>query len=290
MGEYYELDKSPQYDLESIKRKKKLQKKRRKRKRIKIILSLILFIGVILGAGLSPFFNLVVINVKDTPHYTEDEIRAYAQPLIGMNGFRAVFADYADTDRALRFRFAATEDKLSHTLPYIDKVKVSFVPPSKVNISITEREPFGVVKYGDKMIVVDKTGYVLEVIKENKNNYIQINGIENVNTNLGEYFCENHAEVMDMADRIMSAFSDLDGNEQNKIVPLISSINLGDIRKVKLFVDSRLVIVLGDVRNEDILRYRGNYLKQLVFKFIGKNEKGTVDFTMGEDPRFIPNK
>jgi Cell division septal protein len=290
VGEYYELDKGPQYDLESIRRKKKLQKKKRKRRKIKVILSLVLFTGVVSGAGLSPFFNIVAINVKDTPHYTQDEIRAYVQPLIGINGFRTVFTDYVDMNRVLRFRLAATEDKLSHTLPYIDKVKVSYFLPSKINISISEREPFAVVKSGDKTILIDKSGYVLEEIKENKNNYVQINGLENVNTNVGQYFCDNHTEVMDLANNILSSLSDLDANEQNKLVPLINSINLGDIRKVKLFIDSRLVVVLGDVRNEDILRYRGNYLKQLVFKFISKNDKGTVDFTMGEDPRFIPNK
>ena len=290
MGEYYELDKSTQYDMESIRRKKKLQKRKKKRRNIKIILTLILFIGVIAGAGLSPFFNLTDINVKDTPHYTADEIRAYALPLSGLNGFRAVITDYVNIDRVIRLRFAATEDKLSHTLPYIDNVKVSYIPPSKVNINITEREPFAVVKSGDKMILVDKTGYVLQEIKENKNNYVQLNGLENVNTNIGEFFCENHSEVMGLAEKIMTTFSELDGNEQNKIVPLINSINLGDIRMVKLFIDSRLVIVLGDVRNEDTLRYRGNYLKQLIFKFINKNDKGTIDFTMGDDPRFIPNK
>lgn len=290
MDEFYELDKSPQYDVEAIRRKKKIQKRKKKKRRIKLILLCILIIGSITGAGLSPFFNVVDIKVEDTPHYTGEEIMAYIQSVKGLNGFKAVGMDFVDLNRAIRLRFGATEDKLSKVLPYADTVKVSYYPPSSIKVKVTEREPFAVVKNGNKMLLIDKTGYILEEINENKNKYIQINGLENIKTLPGGYFCDNYSEVMSTAVNVISVLSDIDSNEDNKIVPLINSINLSDVRRVKLFIDSRLVVVLGDVRSEDILRYRGNYLKQLIFKYISKKDTGTIDFTMGEDPRFIPNK
>lgn len=290
MNELYDLDKNPQYDVDAIRRRKRQLLKKKKKRRVRSFIFLIIIIGMIIGAGLSPFFKIVNINVEDTPHYTGDEIKAYALSLDGMNGFKAIFENYVDSKRAFNLRLAALEDKLSHTLTYANEVKVSYIPPAKINIKIKERKPFAVVRAKDKLILVDEKGFVLEELNENKNNYIQINGIENVKTTLGDYFCNEPENVMNIANSIMTVFSDIDNSDLNKLVPQIISINLADTRRVKLFVDSRLIVVLGDVRNEDILRYRGNYLRQLVFKLLGNKEKGTIDFTMGEDPRFIPDK
>lgn len=290
MGEFYDLDKNPQYDVDTIRRRKRQLKMKKKKKRFKTIIFLILIVGMIIGAGLSPFFNVVNISVEDTPHYTGDEIKAYALSLESKNGFKAIFENYVDSSRAFSLRLAAIEDKLSHTLTYANEVKVSYIPPARIDIKIKERKPFAVVSSGDKMILVDKSGFVLEEIKQNINNYVQINGIENVKTTVGGYFCTEPKTVMNTANNLMSVLSDIDNGEQNKLVPKIISINLADIRRVKLFVDSRLIVVLGDVRNEDILRYRGNYLRQLVYKNLGNKEKGTIDFTMGEYQRFIPDK
>lgn len=290
MNELHELDEGSRYDVDGILRKKKQLRRKRKRRRIKITFFLILITGLLIGAGLSPFFKIVNISAEDSPHYTGDEIKAYAQSFEGANGFTAIFENYVDGDRVLRLRLGAAEDKLYKIFPYAKEVKVAFVPPGSIHIKITERTPFAVFRTGDKMFLIDSEGYVLEEIKENKDNLIQINGIDKVKTELGGIFCDNHEEVMGMADKILSVMTQLDGSDQNRIVPKINSINLSDIRRVKLFVDSRVVVVLGDVRNEDVLRYRANYLRQLIFKFLANTDRGTIDFTMGEDPRFIPGK
>lgn len=290
MNDLHELDEGSRYDVDGILRRKKQLKRKMKRRRIKLTLFLILIIGLLIGAGLSPLFNIVNVSAEDSPHYTGDEIKAYAQALKGTNGFRAIFENYADGKRAVLLRLGAVEDKLDKIFPYASEVKVAFVPPGNINIKVTERSPFAVFRSGDKMYLIDDQGHVLEEIKENKDNYIQINGIDKVKTDLGGYFCDNHEEVMSVVNKILSVMSQLDGSDQNKIVPKINSINVGDIRKIKLFIDSRIVVVLGDIRNEDVLRYRSNYLRQLIFKFIANTDKGTIDFTMGDDPRFIPGK
>lgn len=291
MDEFYELDKNPQYDVDAIRKKKKRLKKKRRRRRIKFFLFLILITGIIVGVCLTPMFKIVSINVEDTPHYTGEEIKSYVLSLEGTNGFRDVIENYKDFDRASRLRLGALEDKLYSVFIYANDIKIAFVPPARLNVMLTEREPFAVVRTEDKMILIDKTGYVLEEIAENTNNYIQINGVENVKTKPGEYFCDKPKEAMDIANKVLNAFSELDKNdENNKLIPKIIAINISDTRKVQLYVDSRIKVILGDVRNDDILMYRANYLKQLVFKFVGNKDRGTIDFTMGEDPRFIPSK
>jgi cell division protein FtsQ len=290
VNDLHELDEGSRYDVDGILRRKKQLKRKKKRRRIKITFFVILITGLLIGAGLSPLFTIVNVSAEDSPHYTGDEIKAYAKSLEGTNGFRAIFENYRDGKRAITLRLGAVEDKLAKIFPYARDVKVAYVPPGEINIKITERTPFAVFRSSDKMFLIDGEGRVLEEIKENKDNYIQINGIDKVKTDLGGYFCDNHEEVMNVANKILSVMSQLDDNEQNKMVPKINSINLGDIRKIKLFIDSRIVVVLGDIRNEDVLRYRSNYLRQLIFKFIANTDKGTIDFTMGEDPRFIPGK
>lgn len=290
MKDLHELDEGSRYDVDGIIRRKKQLKRKKKRRRIKITFFVILITGLLIGAGLSPLFTIVSVSAEDSPHYTGDEIKAYAQQLEGTNGFRAIFENYTDGKRAITLRLGAVEDKLDKMFPYAKEVKAAFVPPGSIKITVTERTPFAVFRSGDKMFLIDDEGRVLEEVKENKDNLIQINGIEKVKTDLGDYFCDNHAEVMDTANKILSEMSRLDDSDQNKILPKINSINLGDIRRIKLFIDSRIVVVLGDIRNEDILKYRCNYLKQLFFKFIANTDKGTIDFTMGDDPRFIPGK
>lgn len=290
MNDLHELDEGSRYDVDGIIRRKKQLKRKKKRRRIKFTFLIILITGLLIGAGLSPLFTVVNVSAEDSPHYTGDEIKAYAKSLEGTNGFRDIFENYKDGKRAISLRLGAVEDKLTQIFPYARDVRVAFIPPGSIKIKVTERNPLAVFRSGDKMFLIDDEGRVLEEIKENKDHYIQINGIDKVKTDLGGYFCDNHEEVMSITNKLLSVMTQLDDSDQNKIVPKINSINLGDVRKIKLFVDSRIVVVLGDIRNEDVLRYRSNYLRQLIFKFIANTDKGTIDFTMGDDPRFIPGK
>lgn len=301
MDNKYELDKNPDFSLAEMRRRKKLKKKQIRIKRIKRAVLFLLFLTVVIGTALSPLFKIVKLEVNSLEHCNGDDVTASVGDFSEKNGFEVVLKNnsymgknnrvnfFGSRNSVIKLRLGLIEDKLIQEYPYIKSVSVRFVIPSTIKVEIIEKQPYAVIPYNDKFVLIDEGGVVLETLNGNSKGYIQLNGIQNTKGEVGQAAFEKSSEVMPIVKNFLTLVNQSDESENNKIMPLISSINVADIYKIKIYVDKRLVTVLGDVRDEESAKYKINFLRQLFYKNISKTERGILDFTMGENPRFIPN-
>jgi cell division protein FtsQ len=59
------------------------------------------------------------------------------------------------------------------------------------------------------------------------------------------------------------------------------------MKRICIQLDSRILVNLGDLQDLD---YRMAFLKEILLEKLNKNDKGTLNFTTGESPEFIPDK
>ena len=140
-------------------------RKRRKAAR-KFLLFLRIFFIIIFFAGLvwlfnflynNDYFKIKSITVTGNDKYTESEINKSANVALGFNIFEIDKKDI--------------EDRLINELVWLKSIEVKKVFPDKIEIAVTERQPYIKVEYGGKYYIIDNDGVVLDKVssKEPRN-------------------------------------------------------------------------------------------------------------------------
>jgi len=268
---------------------KKPGKTKKKFKRGRFWLKFILIIGLLSATlfllAISPLFNIDGIEVKGNNHYSSAAIVEIADISTGSNGFKVIGKDLKSI---LSLRYGTAEKRILSSCPYIKDAEVRYAIPRKVYINIVERNPIGVIPYLGTSLLIDEEGYVLDTVKEpGKDKLITIKGFEFENYELGKKLVLENEYSLENAVDVMKAMEDSDKNDRFKILGLVEGVDVSDGENIRLFVDSRLVVNLGDLQD---ISYRIGVVKEILQKNLKKKERGLLDFTTGENPIFTPEK
>ncbi len=243
-----------------------------------------LFIAAVAFTALSPLFDLKAIEVKGNVHYNKEFLSGLADIQMGENGFKAIGSSPLNI---IRFRFGAAEAAIRSNSPYVKDVRVGYAIPSTVVIEVTERTAAAVVPYMGTSLLIDREGYVLESIAAGEKIILPvINGLELTEYELGKKLNIKNSGALENGMKLLDAVKDSDKTDKTQMYGIINAVDAGDGENMKLLLDSRVWVNLGDLQD---LNYRISTAKAIFNKNIKKGEKGTLDFTTGENPVFSPD-
>ncbi|MCX7843591.1 MAG: FtsQ-type POTRA domain-containing protein [Clostridia bacterium] len=274
----------------------KAQKKkfRRALNWIKFILTVVLAVSAIAALFFSPLFDIKHITMTESKHYSREQILEATSLSAGTNGFVSLIKNAGGITNALRllsFRHALAEDAILNGFPYVKTAAVRFNPPNAVKIDITEREAVALVPYMGSNLIVDADGYVLDINHKAQAEPLPvIKGLAFEGYKMGQALKLDNPEAFASAKTLMNTIKDADEADKQKLWGLVNSIDASSPDATYMNVDSRIMVNLGNITglSYDSLLYRIRFFKQIFIKNLKKDDKGLVNFTMGENPKFIP--
>lgn len=255
------------------KKTKKLTKKQKKRrakikKILKVLLRIIIIIGILVGTILflfvSPVFNIKEIEIVGAEEISDSVYRA-------MSGI--------DIDENI---FSVNKSNIIASMkkePYVEKVEVKTIYPSKVRITITERKISYLAEKDGRYFYLDKNGYLLQTNLAPLD-YLIIKG------------CTTDFSQMTEGERIdekdISGFNDLikivDAIRNNNIDTKLKSIDVTDETNYILELpDEQKIVMLGDTKDlSSKMAWINYFIKQY------GNQKGTI-YLNSDQVYFSPN-
>lgn len=266
----------------SHKKHKSKNSKNRILRFIKTLLVMALFITTIIYASLSPLFDVKKIVVTASLHYDSEALVKASGIQKGANGFRQLFQEKGKF-YALRIGFA--EKAIMRECPYVKSVIVRFAIPSTVAIETIERTAYAVIEINGTSLLVDKDGYLLEI--DPVLGEIELPVIKGVE--IKEYRPGEKLRLQD--DLLLSAFKvfdtikEVDRNSTFKLMPSVDYVDIGDVYNIGISLQSRIYVNLGEPED---LNYKINTVQTIFSKNIKKNDRGKLDFSIDENPVFIP--
>jgi Cell division septal protein len=272
------------YKLQAEKRKKNKRRLKLIFAWFKLITLFALAIAAVIFTALSPLFNIKSVEVKGSLYYNKETLVGISGITAGENGFKKLSCKPLDL---FKFRFSTIEKIIEDKCPYIKNVKVKFEIPSTIVIDVAERTAVFSVLHKGTSLLIDREGYVLEVLTEgNKSKLPVLKGLDFPAFKLGSKLELAKKEALTDALKVMDVIIENDKTYKINMYKLIDSIDTGDTSSIKISLDSRIVVNIGDLQD---LNYRISATKTFYDKNIKKSEKGALDFTSGERPVFSPD-
>lgn len=211
-------------------RDKKLKRKNFRLKILKYTSLVILIIGVIVFAMLSPIFNITNINVTGNNKLTVDEVISLSRIENNENIFRISKSNVI---------------KNIKQNAYVNKVEIHKKYPNSIQIIIEERVPNFLLQFGNGYVYINNQGYMLEISSEKLELPI-ITGFSTPQENLvaGNRLIQEDLEKLETVIRIISSA------QSNGIANLITSIDISDSNNYTLYLESeKKTVYLGDCSN-----------------------------------------
>lgn len=211
-------------------RDKKLKRKNFRLKILKYTSLVILIIGVIVFAMLSPIFNITNITVTGNNKLTVDEVISLSRIENNENIFRI---SKSNVIRNIKQN------------AYVNKVEIHKNYPNSIQIIIEERVPNFLLQFGNGYVYINNQGYMLEISSEKLELPI-ITGFSTPQENLvaGNRLIQEDLEKLETVIRIISSA------QSNGIANLITSIDISDSNNYTLYLESeKKTVYLGDCSN-----------------------------------------
>lgn len=147
------LEQYAKYNEEQLKRRKEIRYRKRRRRRNAFLAFLLLVFLCVAGYFIvtSEFFDVKHIEVQGNVHFSKEEVVKISKGKTGGN------------------IFTFNNRKLMENLegdPYIKSVRIKRKLPATIVLMVLEREPAAAVTYGEKYIILDDEGFVLEKIAD----------------------------------------------------------------------------------------------------------------------------
>lgn len=252
--------------------------------KLKVLMTILMALSVLIFVMFSPAFNITQIQVYGVSYYTPESIIDVIGLVDGINGFKQIGGSI---DRFATLRYGDVEDKIKDKLPYVKDVAVKFVLPDILRVHVTERLPSCVVEYLDVLLLVDDEGYVLESLKNTSDyNFPKIKGIDLTGFSIGQKLFMKKPQQFENIVELISIIKSTDINELS-LFDKITFYEVNTQGEFILFFDSRILVNLGKMVKMD---YKINMLREILLKNIGTDEKGLLDFSIGNNPVFTPEK
>lgn len=124
--------------------------KKRGKKKGTLIISVMLFACVLLGAALVVLgrYTVKTVYVEGNLHYTQEEIQDFVMQ--GPLGENSLYL-------SLKYRSKGIEN-----IPFVDVVDVDILDPDTIRITVYEKALAGYTEYMDSYMYFDRDGYVVE--------------------------------------------------------------------------------------------------------------------------------
>jgi cell division protein FtsQ len=266
------------HSKEFIKRRKKIKKRIFW---IKFILITIISITAVVFLALSPVFNIKVIEVEGVQHYKQGEIIDSTNLILGENGFKTIGNSIGNL---LTLRYGLEEKNIVRKFPYVKSVYVRFILPNKIKISIIERKPIAYINYNGTFLYIDNEAYVLNSVpKLDIKDIPEVKGMKFLDFKLGQALKVDEKKCIESFNIIYNAIIECDKTDSYKIFSKLKYIDVSDLQKITIFLDSRLEVNFGDLYD---LSYRLDFMKKSIVA-IPKGAKGLLDMTL-EEPVLKP--
>jgi cell division protein FtsQ len=243
-----------------------LIEKRRKRKKIKryiFLIILLIAISLILCLKL-PYFNINAIEVEGNRNITFNEIVKLSNIELGKNIF------YINLKRSKTNIMRNS---------YILDVNIKRQLPNKIKIHVEERTAVFYIKKGEKYLVVDSKGVILEE-KEivNGMKLIRLDGFDKDDYKVGEVIKVQDTRKIEIITEITKLIKNL-----KEGIPEPSIVDLRDLTDIKICY-GHMVIKLG---TSDNMEKKYNRAINIFMYNKLANKKGYIDVSYKGDPVFL---
>ncbi len=230
------------------------EKKKVSRKLI-VFFILLMMTGIVIGCLFSPTFNLEGFLVVSGNHVTREEILNSFSVEKNINVFKV---NYKEIENAVS------------SIPYIKSAEARIEFPNRIKIEYIEREPFALIKYLESYMVMDKYGYILEIVRENKFEDLPV--IYNIEFSSYEIGKQLEDTAKTKYDNVIYL---LENAKQNEFSYTIAEINYESIRNVKIWVkEEDIEIIYGEI-DRNFIMDKLSYIEEILRKTKGK--KGRID-------------
>lgn len=238
----------------------------------------IIIILVAVTVPLLPVYNIKTINVETEFRELAEEIAVESGLKVGSNMFWTLLSK----GNIFAMRFTEAEQVLQKKYTQFGKIKVTADLPSSINIEYTSKESVFEIKYGDINLVTDINGCVLSSRNNHELGYVRITGVEISGFALGCIVGENTGRFK-YASEIYSALEWYDKTNLTAFREYIDWIDLSNPTSIALMYDNRILVKLDDDLD---VSYQTTTMCLILSQEIGYAERGTLDFTSGENPVF----
>lgn len=260
--------------LNKKKTKKKLTGKQakimRRKKKIKRIIKwttlLLLIVGGIIFALVSPIFNINEIQVINNNQISTGTIISLSQLQIGQNIFK--------------FKSSQVRKDIKSN-PYVESIKVQRKFPNKIEIIIEERQKNYNVEFLNGYAYINNQGYILEISEQK----LDLPVIQGVSTEQNQMVAGNRLNAQDLV-KIETVIQIMNICKNYELEGKVSSINIEDKENYILYLEEeKKTINLGDESNlSNKMLYVSTILKE------NEGKEGTIyvngDINNNFKPRF----
>ena len=222
-------------------KKKEVRKPNPRKRRIFLIffLSLLIIAGIV-GVLLSPIFTIKSVEIKGMQVTTEESLK----DLLAIEDGTNIFIE--------------TNGKIKDALkknPYIDEVRIKRQLPSKLIITVKEREIAYLIEVEGKFAYINSQGYIIDTNREKLDNVIILEGYETSVESIiaGEKLCKLDISKLNDVAQIIKYAKNYD------ILSIITKINISKSDDYVIHLDGEQKTAhLGDTKklNEKIQRVK----------------------------------
>jgi cell division protein FtsQ len=250
---------------------------------LKFTMVIIMLLIIIALIAMTPLFNIKRVMVSGNSHYDSNAIISTTGIQIGENGFKAIGQSLIDL---ILLRHTQAEMNIVKNCHYIKEANVKYIIPSSIRITVSERTPVAFVPFLGTSLLIDGESYIIDTFKDEGDFKLpEIKGLKFDYFELGEKLPVDDSGKVDNAVAVLNALSNSDKDGNYKIMDLINSVDVGDLNNICIFIDSRIVVNIGDMQELD---YKIESLRHIYYRNIKKEDKGILDFSKGKNPVFTP--
>jgi cell division protein FtsQ len=250
-------------------------------RKIKFLLITVLSSVILALLAISPLFNIKSFKVSGNVNGSEEIIIQSSGIDYNSNGFMSMEYNFLSF---LQLRFKNAENEIMNRCRWVKNAEVKFILPSTVSVKIEERVPEAFISYFGTNLLIDRDCFVIESLRDRESyNLLYIRGVSIMDYELGQRLKTENDEMIKKAFEVIDAVRYSDNISEFKLEHLIDYIDVSDINNVYLFIDSRVLVNIGNMAN---MEYRMELLKKIYANNIKQNEKGLLDFTAGKYPVF----
>lgn len=241
----------------------------------------------VFGGLFAAFWNLPILEVSKIEVVGADEvsqtdISAASGVTVGMNAFR----EFRLNRSLLRLGMPDREESV-RSMAWIRDADVRFILPGTVRITVRERTAAAWIDWVGNCLVLDENGVVLEALPtvEGKG-WKEVRGIEFDQYTLGAPLSADDPALLDTALLVLRAVRESDRDSENCLWDRMDWVDVLRQNRVVFSLDNRVAVRMDPTTD---LQYRIDYTKEIYFNHIGEGQAGTLDFTKGGSPTFVPD-
>ena len=252
------------------KAKAKKTKKQKKQKQASVYPPqfIALLVGIVVAVAaivvlLGPLMKIDKVDINELKYMSDDKVLEMTSNPIGQNLFR--------------FNISKAENELL-AYPYVDDVRISRHFPHRLEISITERQPAGVLLNNSNYLQFSKDGILLDNTKSLSNLSLPlITGFKMEDVPApGEAFKDN--ERFEDILRIINACDD-------DLLRMLQEINIKDRNNILAYTSQGLEIRIGSVDNiETRMATLNDIINQVILSDIIEDPIEAIDIRYEKSP------